>query len=84
MLSDFIKMICENIIIICAVYQMTEKEMADALEIPLKTLKRIEAFDPPKNLSLKIVFKIYEYFKIPPQEFCTPMKYTIISLYENN
>lgn len=64
MIKDETKIFCENIKKLRKKNGLSQKEMAQKLDISVKSLSTLEKGAIPSRLSVSIVFKIYKIFGI--------------------
>ena len=46
----------------------SKRVMADIIGVSLKTLNKIENGELPPNLTVKVIFNIWDFFDVPPQD----------------
>lgn len=68
MIKDETKIFCENIKKLRKKNGLSQKEMAQKLDISVKSLSTLEKGAIPSRLSVSIVFKIYKIFGIKPAQ----------------
>lgn len=67
-INEEIKNLINNIVQIRKEYGLSKKKMAKTLGISIKTLRKIENGEFPPNLSVEVIFEIYDNFEITPKE----------------
>lgn len=68
MIKDETKIFCENIKKLRKKNGLSQKEMAQKLDISVKSLSTLEKGAIPSRLSVSIVIKIYKIFGIKPAQ----------------
>lgn len=68
MVKDETKIFCENIKKLRKENGLSQKEMAQKLDISVKSLSTLEKGTIPSRLSVSIIIKIYKIFGIKPAQ----------------